>query len=271
MRTYPDAAFPLGIDSPRLSARHPALLARGDGDGVRGLRRPLRRAVRRTGRAGGLRSGGPARARAEPVPTQQRHHPHQPARRRRAHACHPDDARMPRDRAAHVRADRRRVRRLDRHRTAIARDRSRRARRAREQRAACRSISAASARATPSIWWRSCSRTGASSDRSCTEASARCLRSSRRPTIGGWPLTLSDPRDSSRVLARLSVRQTALGASGVRKKDHIVDPRSGEPVRGRLASWVTVPRPKKGEQGEQGEQGERATGHALRPPLWPTR
>ena len=74
--------------------------------------------------------------------------------------------------------------------------------------------------------------------------------------IGGWPLTLSDPRDSSRVLARLSVRQTALGASGVRKKDHIVDPRSGEPVRGRLASWVTVPRPKKGEQGGPGEQGE---------------
>ena len=72
---------------------------------------------------------------------------------------------------------------------------------------------------------------------------------------GGWPLTLSDPRDASRVLARLSVRQTALGASGVRKKDHIVDPRSGEPVRGRLASWVAVPRPRKGEQGEQGEQG----------------
>ena len=61
--------------------------------------------------------------------------------------------------------------------------------------------------------------------------------------IGGWPLTLSDPRDSSRVLARLSVSQTALGASGVRKKDHIVDPRSGDPVRGRLASWVAVARP----------------------------
>ena len=58
----------------------------------------------------------------------------------------------------------------------------------------------------------------------------------------GWPLTLSDPR-SSRVLTRLSVRQTALGASGVRKGDHIVDPRSGEPVRGRLAAWVVLPRP----------------------------
>jgi thiamine biosynthesis lipoprotein len=81
--------------------------------------------------------------------------------------------------------------------------------------------------------------------------------------IGGWPLTLSDPRDSSRVLARLSVRQTALGASGVRKKDHIVDPHSGEPVRGRLASWVAVPRPGKAERAEGGEQAEGGDGPRL--------
>ena len=59
----------------------------------------------------------------------------------------------------------------------------------------------------------------------------------------GWPLTLSDPGAPSRVLARLSARQTALGASGLRKGDHIVDPRTGEPVRGRLAAWVAAPRP----------------------------
>jgi FAD:protein FMN transferase len=63
------------------------------------------------------------------------------------------------------------------------------------------------------------------------------------PDVEGWALTLSDPREPSRVLARLSVHQTALGASGIRKKDHIVDPRSGLPVSGRLASWVLVPRP----------------------------
>src|SRR6185503_967576 len=50
----------------------------------------------------------------------------------------------------------------------------------------------------------------------------------------------------SRVLARLSMRQMALSASGVRKKDHIVDPRTGEPVRGRLAAWVALPRPAPG-------------------------
>jgi FAD:protein FMN transferase len=63
------------------------------------------------------------------------------------------------------------------------------------------------------------------------------------PECEGWPLTLSDPGAPARVLTRLSVRHTALGASGIRKKDHIVDPRTGQPVRGRLASWVAVPRP----------------------------
>jgi thiamine biosynthesis lipoprotein len=58
-----------------------------------------------------------------------------------------------------------------------------------------------------------------------------------------WPLTLSDPGAPSRVLARFSARQTALGASGVRKGDHILDPRTGEPARGRRAAWAAVPRP----------------------------
>ena len=59
----------------------------------------------------------------------------------------------------------------------------------------------------------------------------------------GWPLTLSDPSAPSRVLARLSVRQTALGASGLRKGNHVVDPRTGGRVRGRLAAWAAVGRP----------------------------
>jgi FAD:protein FMN transferase len=61
----------------------------------------------------------------------------------------------------------------------------------------------------------------------------------------GWPLTLSDPGAPSRVFARLSMHQTALSASGVRKGDHIVDPRTGEPVRGRVGAWVALPRPER--------------------------
>jgi FAD:protein FMN transferase len=76
------------------------------------------------------------------------------------------------------------------------------------------------------------------------------------PERGGWPLTLSDPGAPARVLARLSVRHTALGASGIRKKDHIMDPRTGEPVRGRLAAWVAVPRPN-ASRGEPGGEGPR--------------
>ena len=61
----------------------------------------------------------------------------------------------------------------------------------------------------------------------------------------GWPLTLSDPREPSQIFTRLSIRQAALSASGVRKGDHIRDPRTGAPVRGRLAAWVALPRPAK--------------------------
>lgn len=62
------------------------------------------------------------------------------------------------------------------------------------------------------------------------------------PDAGGWPLTFSHPHDRSHVLARVSVRRTALGASGLRKQDHIVDPRSGKPAGGQLAVWVAVDR-----------------------------
>lgn len=79
----------------------------------------------------------------------------------------------------------------------------------------------------------------------------------------GWPLTLSDPRLPSRVLTRLSVRQTALGASGLRKVDHIVDPRTREPVRGRLAAWVAVPRPELAGAGAPVEEGPRVAATAV--------
>jgi thiamine biosynthesis lipoprotein len=59
----------------------------------------------------------------------------------------------------------------------------------------------------------------------------------------GWPLTLSDPGEPSRILTRLSMRHSALSASGVRKGDHILDPRTLAPVRGRRAAWVALTRP----------------------------
>ena len=67
---------------------------------------------------------------------------------------------------------------------------------------------------------------------------------------GGWPLSFSDPAFPGRVLSRLTVRQAAYGASGVRKGDHIVDPRTGAPARRRRGAWVAVPRPPAARAGD---------------------
>ncbi len=56
----------------------------------------------------------------------------------------------------------------------------------------------------------------------------------------GWPLTLRDPLGGG-VFARVAARQLALSASGTRKGDHVLDPRTGRPVEDR-AAWVAIPR-----------------------------
>jgi thiamine biosynthesis lipoprotein len=58
------------------------------------------------------------------------------------------------------------------------------------------------------------------------------------PGRDGWPVTLSAP-GAGQVLARLCVRRTALSASGTRKGDHILDPRSGRPAP-RRAAWAAL-------------------------------
>jgi thiamine biosynthesis lipoprotein len=54
----------------------------------------------------------------------------------------------------------------------------------------------------------------------------------------GWPVTLSDPNDRTRTLARLELRGAAVSGSGVEKGTHIIDPRSARPVEGTLAAWA---------------------------------
>ena len=44
------------------------------------------------------------------------------------------------------------------------------------------------------------------------------------------------------TLARVSARRRAFSASGVRKGDHILDPRTGLAIRGRAGAWVAVAR-----------------------------
>ncbi|MHC4494747.1 MAG: FAD:protein FMN transferase [Planctomycetota bacterium] len=61
------------------------------------------------------------------------------------------------------------------------------------------------------------------------------------PGTKGWPLTLSDPADRSRILARPCLRGGALSGSGVQKGGHIISPRTGRPVEGKLAAWSSAP------------------------------
>jgi thiamine biosynthesis lipoprotein len=76
------------------------------------------------------------------------------------------------------------------------------------------------------------------------------------PEALGWPLTLRAPGpEEGRVIARLSARQKALSASGTRKGDHIVDPRTGLPVRDR-AVWVAVGGREEGDLGSRGAVAE---------------
>jgi thiamine biosynthesis lipoprotein len=66
---------------------------------------------------------------------------------------------------------------------------------------------------------------------------ASCLR---KTGSGGWPLTLSNPANPKQTLARLYFQNKALSASGLRKGQHIIDPRSAQPVEGRLAAWASA-------------------------------
>jgi len=54
--------------------------------------------------------------------------------------------------------------------------------------------------------------------------------------LPGWPLTLSDPADYSRLIAKIHLSGRAISASGLRKGQHIINPRSGKPVT-RPGAW----------------------------------
>ncbi len=57
----------------------------------------------------------------------------------------------------------------------------------------------------------------------------------------GWPVTLTDPRNRSRTLARLYLRDQALSGSGLQKGPHIIDPRIAMPAEDKRAAWASAP------------------------------
>lgn len=57
----------------------------------------------------------------------------------------------------------------------------------------------------------------------------------------GWPVTLSDPTDRNRTLVRLQLERMAVSGSGLEKGRHIIDPRIGRPIEGKIAAWSITP------------------------------
>jgi len=56
----------------------------------------------------------------------------------------------------------------------------------------------------------------------------------------GWPITFSNPADMKKTLARLELRDRAVGASGLLKGEHIIDPRTAKPAQGNSAVWAVA-------------------------------
>ena len=56
----------------------------------------------------------------------------------------------------------------------------------------------------------------------------------------GWPVTLSSPWEPKKKFVSLHLSNRALNASGLLKGHHIIDPRSGQPVKGNLAAWSST-------------------------------
>ncbi len=61
------------------------------------------------------------------------------------------------------------------------------------------------------------------------------------PAEKGWPITISQPDNPSEIIKKIYLENRALSGSGLQKGQHIIDPRSGQPVTGRLATWASTP------------------------------
>ncbi|MGH7494979.1 MAG: FAD:protein FMN transferase [bacterium] len=57
----------------------------------------------------------------------------------------------------------------------------------------------------------------------------------------GWPLSLSNPMNHAQILARLHLRDQAVSGSGLQKGQHIINPRTGQPLAGKRATWAITP------------------------------
>jgi len=58
------------------------------------------------------------------------------------------------------------------------------------------------------------------------------------PGCTGWPVTLTHPARPSQRIEKIYLENRGLGGSGITRRKHIIDPRSGLPVEATRAAWV---------------------------------
>jgi thiamine biosynthesis lipoprotein len=56
----------------------------------------------------------------------------------------------------------------------------------------------------------------------------------------GWPVAISGPQGSEGIKLKIQLARFALGASGIQKGPHIIDPRTGKSPTGKIAAWATA-------------------------------
>lgn len=61
------------------------------------------------------------------------------------------------------------------------------------------------------------------------------------PGKSGWPLTLSYPQRPGEIINHLTLCNQAISGSGLQKGQHIINPRTGEPLSGKRATWAITP------------------------------
>ena len=61
------------------------------------------------------------------------------------------------------------------------------------------------------------------------------------PGEKGWPLILTHPQRKNYCLWKFYLKNRSVSGSGIRKGQHIIDPRTGQPVDDRLAAWALAP------------------------------
>jgi len=60
----------------------------------------------------------------------------------------------------------------------------------------------------------------------------------KKPDSFKWPLSISHPNNPDQTLKIVDLTHGALSGSGIKKGEHIIDPRSGKPATHHIATWV---------------------------------